>query len=681
MAHRFKFSRLPAFYIVLTFLLCFSFGIVEGQWVNFTPDVLDTLEENKVEVFRYRMMRLAQAMQTPNQELFDVKYYDLNLDIDPNTQNIIGEVKVLAEVINIPIGQMELNFLDNMMVSKVTIGGSSVTFDHSDDILTITLDRTYNSGEQFEVTVDYSGNPEQSGFGAFVFDTHNGKPMIWSFSDPFGARNWWPCKDVPSDKADSVDIKITVPKDLIVASNGLLRDVIDNGSTKTYWWYEGYPITTYLVSVAIYEYMTYSDYYVYSPGDSMEVAFFVFPDHYDWVRDDYGKTIEMIETFSQLFGQYPFIDEKYGHAEFTWGGGMEHQTITSLGGWSELLIAHELAHQWWGDMITCDDFHHIWLNEGFATYSEALWLEQKYGKDEYHEEMDREQYFGGGMIYVHDLSVGNIFHYGRSYQKGSWVPHMLRHVVGDDTFFDILKAYYNSQHQYGTATTEEFRDICEAVAGMDLDWFFQQWIYEEYYPVYVYEWSWEAGASYKVNLTIEQTQTNTVLFKMPIDITVETVSGETTFVVWDSIKTQEFQLTVDDQPTNLYLDKNNWILKRVGMSGVEKIAPLPISNVSTLYQNYPNPFNTKTSIQYTVTGIQYVDLKVYDMLGREVRTLVRGVKEPGVYNVHWDGRDRDGKRVGGGIYFYRLQVHTDLEIHAGIGTGDYTETKKLILLK
>ncbi|UCH84142.1 MAG: hypothetical protein JSW50_00180, partial [Candidatus Latescibacterota bacterium] len=309
----------------------------------------------------------------------------------------------------------------------------------------------------------------------------------------------------------------------------------------------------------------FSHWYHYASAESMEVAYYVFPRNYGYVQTTYALTVPMIEVFADIFGEYPFVDEKYGHAEFTWGGGMEHQTITSLGGWSEYLIAHELAHQWWGDMVTCDSFHHIWLNEGFATYSEALWSEQAYGMAQYHQDMDAAKYFGNGTIYVHDPSdFSRIFHYGLSYNKASWVPHMLRHVVGDATFFQILKTYYaDSRYQYGTATTEEFRNLCEAVSGMELDWFFHQWIYEEYYPAYTYNWSsTPLGGQYQIDLTIDQTQTN-YIFKMPIDVTVTTSAGDTTFVVWDSLATQGFTLTVSDPPSSILLDKDGWILRTI----------------------------------------------------------------------------------------------------------------------
>ncbi|MDZ7260586.1 MAG: M1 family aminopeptidase [candidate division KSB1 bacterium] len=631
-------------------ILCWTCASTLGQEGGPEKDWLKQQVHRNAQ--RLAQLRLCERLKTPNQEAFDVKYYLLDLQIDPLNQMISGFVTLLAQVVRNSLDQVELNFLSSMTVDSASVAGHPVNFVHASDLILISLDKTYSLGELVQVKVAYHGQPQRSGFGAFGFDEHNGKPMIWSLSEPFGARNWWPCKDVPSDKADSVDIKVTVPSNLIVASNGWLRATIDQDGTKTYWWHEGYPIATYLVSVAIYEYLTFSDYYKYSDTDSMEVQFYVFPDHYEALKNNYAKTVGMIEIFSELFGPYPFFKEKYGHAEFLWGGGMEHQTITSLGGWSEGLIAHELAHQWWGDMVTCRDFHHIWLNEGFATYAEALYYDRKYGQQAYWDEVNSNQYFGGGTIYVSNLSsVNNIFHYGRSYQKASWVLHMLRHVVGDSTFFRILKTYYaDPRFQYRTAVTEEFRELCEEVSGFNLKPFFHQWIYEEYFPVYSYSWTWlEKENSYTILLQIEQTQTNTIVFHMPIDVTVQTESGDTTLVVWDSLRTQSFEFSLKSKPRALLLDKDGWILK-----GLD--APRQLLTSYVLHQNYPNPFHQMTTIKYELPEASQVKLAIYNLLGQEVITLVDGFQMRGYYPISWDRRDARGRMVPSGIYFYRLST-------------------------
>ncbi|TSA15754.1 peptidase M1, partial [bacterium] len=267
--------------------------------------------------------------------------------------------------------------------------GRSLAFTQQNDILVITLDRTYAAGEYVSVAVTYKFTA--SGAGVY-FETSAGQPLIYSFTeDDIGAKSWIPCKDLPSDKADSADIKITVPSNLIVASNGTLMAVYDSTTTKTYWWHEGYPIATYLISFAAHPYKIYTQYYKYSPTDSMQIQNYVLPANLATAPTTYAKVPGMIKFMSDMFGQYPFIKEKYGHAEvINFGGAMEHQTCTTIDVTLRTpgAIAHELAHQWCGDLVTLKDWSHIWLNESFAPYMAMIWFGQEYGQAAFNSEIN-----------------------------------------------------------------------------------------------------------------------------------------------------------------------------------------------------------------------------------------------------------------------------------------------------
>ncbi len=273
-----------------------------------------------------------------------------------------------------------------------------------------------------------------------------------------------------------------------------LESITPNGNgTHTYYWKNHYTIANYLISLAITNYTQYDTYYHYSPTDSMVITNFIYPENFNYVKPLVDETDEMIEVFADRYGEYPFIEEKYGHAEYQWGGAMEHQTCSSMGFWGIGVISHELAHQWYGDMITCKDWHHIWLNEGFATYSEAVYLEARDGKAAYDAQIACEMSYARdaqGTIWVQDITdVGQIFNGNRSYAKGSCVLHMLRGIVGDSTFFDIMRTYSaDPSVSYGVATTEDFQAIAESVYGQDLDYFFQEWIYGENEPTYTVGW-------------------------------------------------------------------------------------------------------------------------------------------------------------------------------------------------
>ncbi|UCC29797.1 MAG: Ig-like domain-containing protein, partial [Phycisphaerales bacterium] len=411
--------------------------------------------------------------------------------------------------------------------------------------------------------------------GSIMINDVFGNPEVSTLSEPFFAYSWWPAKDgdvlVPGDNSDkaTMEFSITVPDTLTVASNGLLQSVETlSGDRKRYNWASDYPIATYLVSFAASVYDTWTVDYVH-PGGTMPVEFYVYPSwNTSGNRAQWEKCVNMLGTFRPLFGEYPFIDEKYGIYNFHFGGGMEHQTMTGQGSFSEWLTAHELAHQWWGDMITCKTWNHIWLNEGFASYAEALWAENKPGSSglpALKAEMDGMRYLGGGSVYVTDdeiadevSSIWNIFSGATSYNKGAWVLHMLRHVLGDDNFYDALAAY-RTAYEFGAATTEDFQAVCEQFYdGGSLDWFFQEWVYGEYVPDYA--WGWDAvqvnGQDYLL-VHIDQVQSVSVQrFIMPIDI----VADGMTYVVFNDNDPEHFVVPVPEPPTTVALDPDAWIL-------------------------------------------------------------------------------------------------------------------------
>jgi len=538
----------------------------------------------------YQQLYSIEQEITANQQDYDVTYYSLHLTPDPATSILSGQVEVVAEVLGATLDQMELNFWDGMTITDIHRPDSpdlQLSYTRSQDLLMITLDSTYTQGEQMRVVIAYNGQPQNSIYNSFRFNSYAGEDLMWSFSQPYGARAWWPCKDVTSDKADSVDIRVTIPNEFIVASNGTLRETTIDGDLTTYWWHEQYPIVTYLVSVAIYPYEVHYDDYLYNDGaDTMKIHFYTFPGNYDLYSEINAQVNDMIWVFSQIYGEYPFIEEKYGHADCLLGGAMEHQTCTSFGLWFDWLYVHELAHQWWGDLVTCDSFHHIWLNEGLASYSEAIWFEVVYQYPASEYLLSNRHYLGPGTVYVEDPENEPIFDGNLSYNKAAWVIHMLRHVVGDSVTGDILLTYASApEHRYGTATTEEFQALCEEVSGMDLQKFFQQWIYEEYYPQYGYGWNMKPEESgYQINLGIEQIQENTVLFWMPIDVRITTSSYDTLIVVWDSLQYQAFEFFVDEEPINVEIDPYNWILKET-----EVMLLAPYADNVTLNRSYQTP--------------------------------------------------------------------------------------------
>ncbi len=503
-------------------------------------------------------------------EKYDVKYYKLDIAVNHTAHTISGSTTCNAVTVEPSVSTIFYDLANSLTVDSVLVNGNLASFSRGSDIVNITLGSTLNQGDTFSTVVYYHGTPGSTGFGSFVFSSHQGTPVIWSLSEPFGAKDWWAAKDTPGDKADSADIWITCASNLTAVSNGKLMDVVDNGNgTHTFKWKSSYPIAQYLLSLAITNYSEYVNYYHYSATDSMPVNHFLYPENLNSNINQLDKTPNMIEIFSENFGQYPFINEKYGHAQFGWGGGMEHQTVSSMVSFGDGLIAHELAHMWYGDNITCKDWHHVWLNEGFATFGEGLIYENWYGKANYDNyiagEMNYAKY-ASGSIWVQDITdVNEIFDSWRTYSKGCVVLHMLRGIVGDTTFFNILRAYTNDPSvRYGVAATEDFQAVAENVSGLDLNYFFQEWIYGVNYPKY-HTWFGKnliSGNTWNLSLWITQdANSNPTYFTMPVQIKVVTTSGDTTVTVFNNSASQQFSIAVNGEPVSIVFDPNNWILK------------------------------------------------------------------------------------------------------------------------
>jgi aminopeptidase N len=637
-----------------------------------------------------RSLRL-NKIQYPGDDRFDVTYYKLDITIaSVAKKKISGNVVVNGKSLADSLQSIYLDLQSVLNVDSVLGKNGKLGFSHLDNKLHINFNSAINLGEEFSIAVYYGGTPGSSGFGSFEFGSHNGAASIYTLSEPYGASDWWPCKDTPADKADSSDVWITCATSLIPVSNGKLIEVVTNpGSTHTYKWKNSYPIANYLISLAISNFVEYEQYFKYSETDSMPVIHYIYPEHFNQVKPELDKTIKMLEIFSEKFGEYPFLKEKYGHAQFGWGGGMEHQTVSSMGfyAFNPSTISHELAHQWFGDKITCKDWHNIWLNEGFATYSEGIYFEALNGKNAYKNFINTEMYYAKlakGSIYVKNISMVNeIFNSYRSYAKAGIVLHMLRGVLGDSLFFRTLKEYANHpEFSYGVAVTEDFQAVTEKVSGHQLEYFFKQWIYGENFPVYSVYWNYnqQDENNYTVNVHINQSvNSNPAFFSMPIQLRILTQTQDTIITVFNDQQSQSFSFTVRGVPYSLVFDPENWILKEVSVVlSAESDEQKPLE--FTLYQNYPNPFNPSTKIKYTIPSSdspllggkrgELITLKVFDILGREVAVLVNEEKAPGVYEVEYTPLNtHHNVSLPGGVYFYQIKVE------------DYIQTKKMILLR
>ena len=593
---------------------------------------------------------------------FDVQYYHLNIAIFPDEERFRGTVTVRQTIRTDGLKHLVIDAYNNLTILSAFVRHQSVTFRHDENILTIPLPDSVQAGDTITVQIDYAGIPAAiGGFESISFSTHEGYPVISTLSEPFGAPAWWPCRDNPADKADSMDITVTVPSNLIVASNGKLLTVTDNGDeTHTYHWQVRYSIATYLVSLAVSNYVTWSDYYHYAPDDSMIIRYYAYLEHEKQAREDFRVTPDMISFYSSVFGPYPFLREKYGMAVFPWGGAMEHQTCTSYGAGLirgnhvyDRVIAHELAHQWFGDLITMRYWSHIWLNEGFATYAEALWIEHLFGKEGYSNYMTAlDPGFFPTSVYVRDSTDISELFSQTVYHKGAWVLHMLRYVMGDTAFFQSLRDY-RTQFAYGNACTEDFRKVCEKHYHTSLDWFFDQWVYRKYRPKYLYTFYEKIVKNQRLlYVTLEQTQSGGELFKMPLDIRIQTASSETTCVVRNDQLFQQYEFPIDDVVFDVTIDPDNWVLKYIHHEAFPE--------VSMLNQNYPNPFKERTAIPYHLARTGDVDISIYNLIGQKIITLVKGRQQKDFYTIEWNGNDMNHQNVSSGVYICAFCFNNEL---------------------
>lgn len=603
----------------------------------------------------------------PGDETIDAAYYKLNLDIDYDNKVLSGVVTVKLKALSNNMMGFYLDLKDKMTVTSVSNDERLLNFTHTNNKLNITTDRVLSTGDEYTVHVTYSGNPESgTGFGTFVFGTTNtngNQKVIWTLSEPYGASEWFPCKDTPADKVDSSDVIVTASDFFYTVSNGVLVDVTSNESgKKTYHWKNSYPIAQYLISLAMNNYQIYETHFKYSDTDSMPVTHYNYIENWNQTRkSNLDRTIDALEIFTELFGEYPFINEKYGHAEVGFSGGMEHQTVSSMGYFGDYIVAHELAHQWFGDKVTCETWNDIWLNEGFATYSECLFYEHAYGKqaflDNVLNKMNTARNANLPVVKNDISSISQIFDYASSYAKAGMVLHMLRGITGDEMFFQILKKYASDEElAYGAASTEDFQRVVETETGADFDYFFDQWLYNTTYPAYRINWNYYQEADeFKVKLTIDQeVKSGPNFFTMPVQVKFETTEGDTLFTLWNNRQIQDFNLTLTEEPVSLFFDPNYLILK--GSNTVVSVEP-SVSGLSyKLSQNYPNPFNPSTTIDYTIAESGYVTIKLFDMLGRETAVLFEGNQIQGIHYVRFNPAELNIP-LASGVYIYRISVN------------------------
>ncbi|MEO6819046.1 MAG: M1 family aminopeptidase [Ginsengibacter sp.] len=594
--------------IIFTFLQLFSVSYGQKLPSQFTTEKIAAFEKKA-----YLTTQINKNVTAASNN-FDVKYYRCEWEVDPATRYIKGKVTSYF-VVTSPTSFIIYDLMNSLRVDSVKDKNGSLSYSQTNNSIQINFAADKPGGTLDSVSIYYQGIPANQGFGSFEINMHSGTPILWTLSEPYGSRDWWPCKNGLDDKADSIDVYITNPSQYKAASNGLLQDEVIAGDKKITHWKHRYPIASYLVCMAVTNYTEFKE-YIQIGNDNLLMQTFCYPESLALFQLQTQLMFPTIKYYSELFGPYPFMKEKYGHVQFGWGGGMEHQTSTFIFAPDENLMAHELAHQWFGDKITVASWQHIWLSEGFATFLTNIDFEKKYPQTAMQgrrQEISKITSSTGGSVFVKDTTnVNRIFDSRLSYSKGGYLLTMLRWILGDSIFFKGLTNYFNDPSlAYGFAVTKDLQRNLEEVSGKKLDYFFDQWFYGEGYPSYQVEWT-QIGNDY-VRIKLNQTTSNPSVgfFTLPLALQFKNATQQKTIVLDNKTNGEKFFREIGFIADTVIVDPDYWLVTKNNTS-----LKMADDSKENQVEIYPNPFVNSVQLNFLHITSPKVFYKIFDINGR-----------------------------------------------------------------
>lgn len=559
-------------------------------------------------------------------EKYDAQHYFIDISMSNAATDVAGTSTLTAKArVNLDTALLELH--QNLSISAIRVDGNPVQYSRRGSGLYVPVNKTAN--QTFKIAIDYAGTPPTAasnplGGGGMTNATSQrwGNKVTWSLSEPFSAFEWFPVKQSLRDKLDSCRVHLTVPTACKGGSNGVLDTIVDLGNgTHRFEWNHNYPIDYYLISVAVAEYVEYN--VTANPVNSAPVFIqnFIYnnPATLTAFKADIDRTAKYIEHFSTVYGPYPFANEKYGHCMAPLGGGMEHQTMTTQGTFEKNLTAHELGHQWWGDHVTCATWSDIWVNEGFASYSEYVMLEKLFPNEKNQWMLDAHTSAmsqASGSVWVADsLNTNRIFSSRLTYDKGAAIVHTLRYLINNDSLFYLGLRTFQSKFSHKTAIGLDFKKVMEEVTKMDFTAFFNEWYFGEGYPTYSAKWFPSAnGVEVEINQTTSVSGI-TPFFTNDLDVTFSrTGAADTTIRLKITGKSTRISLNGFNNALNLKsIDAQNWITNKQG--SIVKDANMVVSVAAAnapLIEVFPNPVSDKLIIrdkENLVTSYVLIDPK------------------------------------------------------------------------
>jgi aminopeptidase N len=529
----------------------------------------------------------------------DVKYYKCFWYINPANDSIMGKVSIVFTPKDQAVNQFTLDLANNMVVENARFRGQTVSTSFTAaSTLQINLGtQSLLPGQLDSLVIRYRGKPIPSPFGSFSRTLHAGVPVIYTLSEPYGAKDWWPCKQALSDKADSIDITLYTPAPNVAVANGLLKKQTEANGIRSYFWKHKYSIVTYLIAIAVTNYAHFQYKAVLSSGDSLPIENYSYPENLAQWQTEMAPIVPMMQDFDTLVSPYPFSKERYAHVQFAFGGGMEHQTISFMQNTNLGLQAHELIHHWFGNKITCGSWQDIWLNEGFATYFAAL-VYVRLGLSSWPQESQQwinliTQQPGGSVFCSDTTDLYRIFSGRLSYGKGAMLLHMLRWEMGDAAFWTALRNFIRDPDLiWGFAKTPDLVAHLEAACGKNLTEFFNDWYKGEGFPN-ITGTATKNGNLLEVHLSQTSSHPSVSFFEMNIPVKVSGNGWDTIVVLPFSSNGQNFSFAFSGPINTVLFDPDKKYLARYTISQITgNGTPIAFPELEL----YPNPGQDKIQL-------------------------------------------------------------------------------------
>ena len=573
---------------------------------------------------------------------YDVSFYLIDIEVTNTSTYISGNVSIDAEAV-VVLDTFAFELIAEQTIDQIYVEGVEYTSWTRDGDNVLVPVNAIDAGTTFTAQIYYHGAPPSGGFFSGVSTAHANawnQDVTWTLSEPFAAKDWFPVKQDLEDKADSVWVFLTTDSANMATSQGILTSTVTVGDKKRYEWKSAYPIAYYLISFAVSEYQQYNLYAhpEEMEGDSILIENYVYdsPGCLENYQNSIDRTPEMVEILSDLYTLYPFWEEKYGQTLVELGGGMEHQTNTTLGGFWFGLVAHELGHMWFGDNVTCATWSDIWINEGFATYSNFLVEEfiNGWGSAEGFivDKQNSAMSSPTGSIYIPEDEIypGNewrIFDGRLSYNKGASIVHILRHEIqDDDLFFDVMGTF-QTDFTDSTATGDDFRNTAEEVTGMDFETFFDQWYYGEGYPKYDLSY-YMTGGNFHLVSTQSGSASSTPFFKMLMDYQLHFDDGTDTIVQFEQTENMNhFTVFTGKNVIDVTVDPDNWTMEKV----INLTVVVDEMTSPTFFSIGPNPVENTLNVYFSEADNTSREIRIYDLSGKEMLFTNNGNK-----HIHLD---------------------------------------------